>query len=138
MMDAREQVLATARDRAAALVAGDAQRLGELLDANFHWTSHTGEQFDRDTYLDANTGGRTAWRNQDLGEPDVIVFGDAAVLVTVVTDTIEGPDGPVSYRMPMTQFWIKSEHRWQCVAGHAGPRLSEKRTERSTSAVVPG
>ena len=68
-------------------------------------------------------GGRTRWRGQDLGDAEVLVVGDAAVLRTVVTDTIDRADGTETYRMPMTQFWVRTASGWRCLAGHAGPRL---------------
>jgi ketosteroid isomerase-like protein len=122
-VDPGAQVLEAARSRAAALAAGDAVGLEELLHVDFRWTSHTGESFDRATYISANVGGDTTWRHQDLGDPEVLVVGDAAVLRTLVTDTVNGIDGAETFRMPMTQFWIRSGLRWQCLAGHAGPRL---------------
>ena len=103
---------------------GDASSLGELLHAEFRWTSHTGESFDRASYLESNAGGRTRWRGQDLGDAEVLVVGDAAVLRTVVTDTIDRADGTETYRMPMTQFWVRTGDGWRCLAGHAGPRLT--------------
>ena len=51
-VDSRRQVL---QDRAAALAAGDASRLGRLLHENFGWTAHTGESFDRAACLESNT-----------------------------------------------------------------------------------
>ena len=123
-MDPRRQVLQAAQARAAALAAGDAGRLRELLHEEFRWTAHTGENFDRASYLKSNTGGRTSWRGQDLGDADVVVVGAAAVLRTVVTDTIDRVDGIEIYRMPMTQFWVRVGGGWRCLAGHAGPRLT--------------
>lgn len=123
-VNAATDVLAAAQARAEALAAGDATTLTELLHADFRWTSHTGGDFDRAAYIEANTGGRTTWRRQDLGEPEVLVVAGAAVLRTVVTDIIATGSGPEAYRMPMTQFWVRDGSRWQCLAGHAGPRLS--------------
>jgi len=77
-----------ARARAAALAAGDVARVTDLLHVDFRWTSHTGEYFDRAAYIECNTGRRTVWQQQDLGDPDIAVVGDAAVLRTVVLDTI--------------------------------------------------
>jgi hypothetical protein len=123
-VDARSQVLKAAHARAAALAAGDARRLGEMLHADFRWTSHTGEIFDRASYIESNSAGRTSRRGQDLGDPEVFVVGDAAVLRTVVADTIDRAGGVETHRMPMTQFWIRTDLGWQCLAGHAGRRLT--------------
>lgn len=122
-VNATDEVLAAARARAAALAAGDAPKLTELLHEDFRWTSHTGKQFDRAAYIEANTRGRTTWLHQDLGEPEVLMGAGAAVLRTIVTDTIDTSEGQQTYRMPMTQVWVAGELGWQCLAGHAGPRL---------------
>lgn len=123
-MSAADQVREAASARAAALAAGDAARLTDLLHVDFRWTSHTGEDFDRAAYIESNTGGRTVWHKQDLGDPDVAVVGDAAVLRTVVVDTIDTATGSETFRMPMTQLWVRSGPRWTCLAGHAGPLVA--------------
>lgn len=123
-MNAAEVVLQAAIARAAALAAGDAAGLTDLLHVEFRWTSHTGEDFDRAAYIDSNTGGGTVWKMQDLGDPSIIVAGDAAVLRTVVTDIIDTPAGPQTFRMPMTQCWVRTRSKWRCLAGHAGPRFT--------------
>ena len=105
------------------MAASDAHRLGLLLHPDFRWTSHTGERFDRAGYLASNTGGRTVWRAQDLGAPDVTVVGSTAVLHTVVSDSVERDTGTQVFRMPMTQIWVRVDGGWQCLAGHAGPLL---------------
>lgn len=122
-MNAEQQVVEAAEARAAALAAGDAARLEALLHVDFSWTSHTGERFDRDAYVAANTGGTTVWRSQQLDDPALVVVGTTAVLHCVVTDEIHTADGPQVFRMPMTQVWVLAESGWTCLAGHAGPRL---------------
>ena len=130
-MSGVDDVLSAARARAEALVGADADALGELLHADFRWTTHTGAVLDRAAYIEANAGGAVSWRGQDIGRPEVVVVGEAAVLRTLVTDTIDGDDGPETYRMPMTQFWIRTDLGWQCLAGHAGPRLGAEGLQSS-------
>lgn len=120
-MTVEQQVLEVAEARAAALAAGDAARLEDLLHVDFRWTSHTGEQFDRDSYIDSNTAGTTVWRSQTLDDPEVVVAGTAAVLHCVVADEIHTANGPQVFRMPMTQVWVLNDSGWTCLAGHAGP-----------------
>jgi ketosteroid isomerase-like protein len=123
-MSSRDEVLRAAQARAEALAAGDVSRLAALLHPDFRWTSHVGQQFDRAAYIESNTDGGTVWRGQDLGDPEVLVVGRVAVLRTVVTDTIETVAGPETFRMPMTQVWVSTGAAWQCLAGHAGPRIT--------------
>ncbi len=123
MDDARE-VVSAARDRARALASGDAVRLEQLLHERFTWTSHVGETFDRSEYVRRNTEGGVAWLAQDLVDPEVVVVGDTAVLRAEVADQVRAGDGDVeTFRMPVTQVWVRAGDAWVCLAGHVGPRL---------------
>ena len=124
-MSAATQVIQAAEARAAALADGDAERLSELLHEDFRWTAHVGETYDRAQYIRRNTGGHTVWRSQTLLDPEVIVVGETAVLYAEVTDVVlAGEDDSATYRMPVTQVWVRRDGDWVCLAGHAGPRLA--------------
>jgi hypothetical protein len=123
-VSADEEVLTAARARAEALAAGDTRRLSDLLHSDFGWTSHTGEKFDKAQYVEANTTGGVVWHEQELHDPEISIVKDAAVLRAVVSDTVAVGTGLETYRMPMTQFWVRTSSGWKCLAGHAGPRLS--------------
>lgn len=120
-VDARQEVMAAAEARAAALARGDAHELGRLLHPAFRWTSHAGESFDREEYIRRNTGGQTVWRTQTLDSADVVLVGPTAVLHAEVTDVV-GAEEPETFTMPMTQVWVREDGQWLCLAGHAGPR----------------
>ncbi|WP_166678822.1 nuclear transport factor 2 family protein [Kribbella voronezhensis] len=125
MAETRDEVVAAALERADALARRDAERLLALLHPDFHWTSHRGEQFDRERYVASNTSGPLVWHTQVLTDIEVVVVaGDAAVLRCVVTDQVDSGSGVESFRMPMTQTWVLVAGRWVCLAGHAGPRLA--------------
>lgn len=122
-MGAERAVIAAARDRASALAAGDADRLAALLHEQFRWTTHLGQTFDRSEYIRRNTEGVTEWRSQTLTDAHVVAIGDTAVLCAEVTDVVSSADGePETFRMPMTQVWVRLNGEWKCLAGHAGPR----------------
>ncbi|MFT4166937.1 MAG: nuclear transport factor 2 family protein [Microlunatus sp.] len=123
-MDSRAEVLAAARMRAEALGRGDRDSLEALLHPQFAWTSHKGTTFDKTTYLDANTAGPTEWHGQRLEDVHIRVIDDVAVLRCVVSDDVTTASGRETFRMPMTQTWIRGDRGWQCLAGHAGPRLN--------------
>ena len=119
--DANE-VLVAAEARAAALAEGDAEQLSRILHEDFRWTAHQGATYNRQEYVHRNTEGQTVWRSQDLGNAEVVVVGDTAVLYAEVTDVVVRDAGPETYRMPMTQVWVRQGGDWKCLAGHAGPR----------------
>jgi Domain of unknown function (DUF4440) len=119
-----DEVLGAARARADALGRCDRAALARLLHPRFAWTSHDGQVFDRETYLRANTAGTHEWHGQRLDDPQVVVVGGTAVLRCIVIDDVDAGAGRQTYRMPMTQTWVRSREGWQCLAGHAGPRLT--------------
>lgn len=122
-MNAAQQVVRAAEARASALAEGDAERLAELLHEEFHWTAHVGETYDREEYIRRNTGGHTVWRSQDLRDVEVVVVADTAVLYAEVVDEVQSDTGgSETFRMPMTQVWVRQGGGWRCLAGHAGPR----------------
>ncbi|HXH77526.1 nuclear transport factor 2 family protein [Nocardioides sp.] len=122
-MDVTRQVIQAAEARAAALADGDAERLSALLHQDFRWTAHVGETYDRTEYIRRNTTGHTTWRSQKLLDPEVVVVGETAVLFAEVIDVVlAGDDDTETFRMPMTQVWVRSDGAWVCLAGHAGPR----------------
>ena len=111
-----------AEARALALANADSEALNDLLHEDFRWTTHTGETFRRDDYIERNTTGPVRWRSQQLDDVDVAVVGDVAVLRAEVTDEIATGDASETFRMPITQVWVRQDDRWCCLAGHAGPR----------------
>lgn len=121
-MDTRAEVIRAAEARARALENADAVTLEDLLHEDFRWTSHTGELFRRDDYIERNTQGQVPWRSQQLGQVDVAVVGETAVLLADVTDEIAVGGALETFHMPMTQVWVRRDGRWRCLAGHAGPR----------------
>ena len=116
-------VLARVEARSAALADADPEALRALLHPEFRWTSHVGDSFDRESYIRANTTGQTVWRAQTVLDPEIVVVGDAAVLRCTVVDEVGAVDVE-TFRMPMTQCWVRVDGEWMCLAGHAGPRLT--------------
>lgn len=123
-MAVEDEVLTAAVARSAALVAGDAARLGRLHHAQLRWTTHLGVVLDREAYLAGNNPGTLRWLDQQLSGVDVqVVAGAVAVLSAEVTDVVERDGEPRTLRMRLTQTWVAGPEGWQCLAGHAGPLL---------------
>jgi alpha-D-ribose 1-methylphosphonate 5-triphosphate diphosphatase PhnM len=118
-----DDVLAAVHSRARALAQQDDSALRQLLHPAFVWTSHTGDVFDRDAYIRANTRGPTRWHGQRFEDPVVIVVGCTAVMCCMAIDDVDTGGGRRDHRMPMTQTWVLERGRWRCLAGHAGPRM---------------
>ncbi|GAA3393603.1 nuclear transport factor 2 family protein [Cryptosporangium minutisporangium] len=122
-MTDEDALRAAVERRAEALAAGEASGLEAVLHPRFRWTSHRGEVFDRAAYVRSNTAGGLVWRQQLVDRTDVVVLGDTGVVTCLVTDHVEVEGEQRSYRMPVTQTWIREHGRWTCLAGHAGPLL---------------
>lgn len=100
-----------------------AEQLSTLLHGDFRWTSSAGDTFSRSEYIRRNTNGETVWRSQRLTGAEVVVVGNTAVLYAEVTDVVLSEDDETeTFRMPMTQVWVRLDRGWKCLAGHAGPR----------------
>jgi hypothetical protein len=121
-MNQADEVLWVAEARAVALAEGEPDRLRRLLHPEFRWTSHRGERYDRESYVLANT--RTLrWVKQRLEDPEVTVVGDTAILLCTADDTVVRDSEELSFRMPVTQVWVRAHKSWVMLAGHAGPPL---------------
>jgi hypothetical protein len=117
-------VVAAARMRSAALVAGDRRRLAALLHPQLRWTTYRGVVLDREQYLAANVGGDLIWVGQALQDIDVQVVGDAVAVLTALVVDVVGRDGlQETFRLRLTQTWVNTVGGWQCLSGHAGPQV---------------
>ena len=46
-----------------------------------------------------------------------------AVLTALVVDVVARDGARETFRLRLTQTWINAVDGWQCLSGHAGPRL---------------
>ena len=123
MQSDEQAVIAAAEQRAIALAPGDASELQRLRHPKMRWTTFRGEVLDRDTYVAGNTDGSLVWQEQRLEDTTVTVVGDTAVLTAVVVDQVERGGKRETFRLRLTQTWVRKRGEWQCIAGHAGPPL---------------
>jgi hypothetical protein len=100
---------------------GDTAELRQLMHRNLRWTTHVGAVLDRDAYIAGNTDGSLVSREQRLEQPEVSVVGDTAILTAVVVDEVERDGERQTFRLRLTQTWVREAGAWQCIGGHAGP-----------------
>ena len=114
-------MLAAAARRARALADGDAEALRALHHPELRWTTYRGDVLDRETYVRGNTDGSLRWLAQRLEDATVVVAGDAAVLTAVVVDEVERDGLRQTFRLRLTQTWVRDGDGWAVLSGHAGP-----------------
>ena len=114
-----EEVIAAAGRRAAALAAGDEAALRLLMHPRLQWTNFRGEVLGYEEYITGNTRGNLRWRSQRLDGVTVAVDGDTAVLTAAVTDEVTRNGREESFRLRLTQTWVRTPAGWRCLAGHA-------------------
>jgi Domain of unknown function (DUF4440) len=114
-----EEVIAAAGRRAAALAAGDEAALRLLMHPRLQWTNFRGEVLGYEEYITGNTRGSLRWRSQRLDGVTVAVDGDTAVLTAAVTDEVTRNGREESFRLRLTQTWVRTPAGWRCLAGHA-------------------
>ena len=118
-MSPEQEVIAAAEERAAALVRRDKDALQRLMHPRLRWTTRLGLVLDRESYIDGNTSGSLNWRGQRLESPEVVVVGDAAILTATVVDEVEEAGDRQTFRLRLTQTWVRDQGTWQCLSGHA-------------------
>jgi ketosteroid isomerase-like protein len=118
-----DDVVAAAQRRARALAERDAETLLALHHPDLRWTTFRGDVLDRESYVRGNTEGELVWRAQRLEDVEVHAAADAAVLTAVVVDEVERAGARETYRLRLTQTWVRGADGWVCLAGHAGPQL---------------
>jgi ketosteroid isomerase-like protein len=114
-----QEVTAAATRRAEALAAGDEAALRLLMHPSLQWTNFHGEVLGYEDYIAGNTRGGLRWRSQRLEDVTVVVAGDTAVLTAAVTDEVTRDGHEQSFRLRLTQTWVRTPAGWRCLAGHA-------------------
>jgi len=114
-----KEVTEAALRRAAALAAGDEAALRLLMHPRLQWTNFRGEVLGYEEYITGNTRGSLRWRSQRLDDVAVVVDGGTAVLTAAVTDEVTRNGREQSFRLRLTQTWVRASEGWRCLAGHA-------------------
>jgi hypothetical protein len=89
--------------------------------------SHDGQVFDRETYVRANTTGTPEWHGQRLDDPHMVIVGGTGVLRCMVIDDVDAGAGRQSYRMPMTQTWVRAREGWNAATQPPQSRVQLQR-----------
>jgi ketosteroid isomerase-like protein len=87
------------------------------------WTTFQGEVLSHEQYVAGNTADGLTWRSQRLEDARVAVVGDTAIVSALVIDEVERDGRDQTFALRLTQTWVRADASWQCLAGHAGPKV---------------
>jgi hypothetical protein len=121
-----DAVAAQVRARSDALVAGDAERMNEILADDFTYTSSSGATCDRAEYVASYVGSPDlVWLAQESSEPVVRMYGDAAVVTLDVHDRATWQGEPFEGDFRSMFVYVRRDGVWRCVAGQTTSRSSD-------------
>jgi hypothetical protein len=120
-LTSEEEVARAAARRAVALAEGDEEALRLLMHPALRWTTFRGEVLDYEAYITGNTHGDLRWRAQRLEDVQVAVVADTGILTAAVTDEVSRDGRDQTFRLRLTQTWVRTPQGWRCLAGHASP-----------------
>ena len=105
------------QDRAEALVRGDVTFLERLLAEDFQYVNSMGARLDRARYLELHTSGVLVFESQVVSEFSARVYGDTAVVTSVLDDRASYDGQAFEARFRTMQVYLRSPDGWRWVAG---------------------
>ena len=119
---AEEQVLELERERYSAMLAGDLDRLRDLLDPALGYIHSSGELDTFDEYLVGLAGGHMSYNKLIPSELQATQLGDGAILIDgkLHLDAIVG-GVPRKRDNRTTSVWVKRGIEWRLIRFHAVP-----------------
>ena len=122
--DDTARVLRADRERAAAQIAADPERLRAVLHERLRYTHSTGQVDTRDSLVESLRAGRVDYRVIEAQDPEVRLRDGAAIVTGPVRMEIaaEGRLHRLAGLYTAVYWWEAG--RWQLVAYHSGPAPS--------------
>lgn len=121
---AEQALVALEQSWVRALEKGDAAALEAALASTFVDTDEEGHRTGRADLLGALRSGDLKFRSVKLGEMQVRVYGDAAVVTGTAVQDADYKGKPLVARVAFTDTFVKQKGRWRAVASHRSPALS--------------
>lgn len=113
-----EQLLETGREWAAAMVANDADRIGEYMADEWVIVSDRGIS-NREHFLSfVRSGMLTHSSFEMVGEPRIKIYGDTAVLTGRIKNTAQFGGQQFDADEWSSDVFVKRDGRWLCVLSH--------------------
>lgn len=122
---AEQELIKLENEWAKAWINGDVAFFDRIMADDFTFTSAWGGVITKTDNLARIKSGDIVITSYVLGDMEVRVYGDAAVVIgrNELKETYKGED--VSSQNQWTHIWVKLARRWQCVAAHSS-RIARK------------
>ena len=122
--DKSEAVKAAEKSWAAATVAGDEAKLGQVLADDLTYTHSNGDTDNKAAYINNLKTGARKYHKLDHESMDVRLYGNTAVLTaTAQVETSQKGGSATPAHLRFIHVWIMQNGRWQLVA-HQSLRLA--------------
>lgn len=95
----------------------DIKVLDELIHDDLIFNGPTGEVIDKEMDLSAYKSGDAIVEKMESLEREVQVFGDTAIVSTVISLKGSFMDNPIDGKARFIRVWKKSDNRWQVIGG---------------------
>lgn len=105
------------REKAAALIAQDTEKLGSLIDPSFVYVNSHGKKSDKKQYVDQFFWGLLKFKSQRFENIQATDFGDFAVATMTVHDEFEYSGTPYNGVFQSMCVFKKVESNWYWAAG---------------------
>lgn len=111
-----DEIRATEKAWAAAVVAQDFAKLDQFLGAGLIYAHSTGAVESKEEYLKRLRSGAQKYDGIDYEKTSVHVYGDSAVAHSHLTMRGISNGEPFNNRLMMMHVWVKNNGKWQLVA----------------------
>ena len=110
----------TVRRRSAALIAGDAGTLREILAEDFQYIDASGRSLDKTGYLENYVlADHVKWISQEFEEISIRDYGDSAVVACIVHDKALFGGVDFDARLRATFIYLRQNDTWRCTFGQS-------------------
>jgi hypothetical protein len=114
----RGELLATAKDLAAAIVSNDPEQMARCLADDWLIVSETGVSSRQEFLAVVESGDLTHSAMQLISDPRVQVYGDTAMFTCRITNTAHYRGQRFDADEWTTDVFVRRDGRWMCVLSH--------------------
>ena len=108
------------RKRSAALTAGDAETMSEILTEDFQYIDGSGRSMNKASYLENYVlSDHFEWISQAFEEISIRDYGDTAVVACIVHDKARFGGIDFDARLRATFIYVRQNDTWRCAFGQS-------------------